>query len=65
MRLRLPEGLIIGQFGIGADGHIAGILPHSRAAAYLEADHTGKIRRLFALIGPNLYTDNFDACRTQ
>lgn len=36
------EGLIIGQFGIGADGHIAGILPHSRAAAYLEADHTGK-----------------------
>jgi 6-phosphogluconolactonase/glucosamine-6-phosphate isomerase/deaminase len=36
------EGLVIGQFGIGADGHIAGILPHSLAATYLEADHTGK-----------------------
>src|SRR5215469_3327758 len=24
---------IIGQFGIGADGHIAGILPHSPATA--------------------------------
>ena len=24
--------VIIGQFGIGADGHISGILPHSRAA---------------------------------
>jgi 6-phosphogluconolactonase/glucosamine-6-phosphate isomerase/deaminase len=36
------EGLIIGLFGMGADGHIAGILPNSPAAAYLEADHTGK-----------------------
>jgi 6-phosphogluconolactonase/glucosamine-6-phosphate isomerase/deaminase len=35
------EGLVIGQFGMGADGHIAGILPYSRATAYLEADHTG------------------------
>lgn len=28
--------VVIGQFGIGADGHIAGVLPHSPAAASAE-----------------------------
>lgn len=40
-------GLIVGQFGIGADGHIAGMLPHSAAvndtnpaAAYVSDQYT-------------------------
>jgi 6-phosphogluconolactonase/glucosamine-6-phosphate isomerase/deaminase len=32
MRENAAAGYSIGQFGIGADGHIAGILPHSPAA---------------------------------
>jgi 6-phosphogluconolactonase/glucosamine-6-phosphate isomerase/deaminase len=35
------HSLIIGQFGIGADGHTAGILPHSPAASVTDQLVTG------------------------